>query len=156
MRARLGDFGIVWGDTATTFHRPRAGLGEPGEVLTAFTVGREARRRAALDTEAMVAATVAEWEEIAPRGATLGTVTGAAVHRWTTDPWSRGAYSYFPPGSGPLDRLALAAPVDGRLFFAGEATDTTGQSATVAGAIRSGERAAEELLAARRVRAGRA
>ena len=27
MRRRLGDFGILWGDTATSFHRPRVGLG---------------------------------------------------------------------------------------------------------------------------------
>ncbi len=150
MRGRLGDFGVLWGDTATSFHRPRVGLGEPGEVVTAFTVGREARRRCGFDDDTMVAATVAEWDAIVPAGVTLGAVEGSAVHRWTTDPWTRGAYSFFLPGSGPADRHALAAPVDGRLFFAGEATDTTGQSATIAGAILSGERAAEELLAARR------
>jgi len=153
MRRRLGDFGVLWGDTATSFHRPRIGLGEPVEVVTAFTVGREARRRSALDDRAMVAATVAEWDAIAPDRVTLGTVEGCAVHRWTTDPWTRGAYSFFPPGSGPEDRKALAAPVDGRLFFAGEATDRTGESATIHGAILSGERAAEELLRARRDRA---
>jgi monoamine oxidase len=152
MRARLGDFGILWGDSATTFHRPRVGLGEPVEVVTAFTVGRESRRRARLDDRGMVEATIAEWREVVPDGLTLGTVTGSVVHRWTDDPWTRGAYSFFPPGSGPADRRALAAPLHGRLFFAGEATDTTGQSATVAGAVRSGERAAEELLQARRAR----
>jgi monoamine oxidase len=153
MRARLGDFGVLWGDTATSFHRPRVGLAEPTEVVTAFTVGREARRRSALDDRAMVAATVAEWDAIVPDGVTLGTVDGWAVHRWAADRWTRGAYSFFPPESGPADREVLAAPIDGRLFFAGEATDTTGQSATVAGAIVSGERAAEELLSARRARA---
>jgi monoamine oxidase len=40
---------------------------------------------------------------------------------------------------------ALARPVAGTLFFAGEATDAD-QSGTVAGAIASGQRAAEELL----------
>lgn len=150
MRKRLGDFGIFWGDTATSFHRPRVGLGEPTEVVTAFTVGREARRRAALDDAGIVAATVAEWEEIAPPGVTLGTVEGSAVHRWTSDRWTRGAYSFFPPRSGPSDRRSLTAPVDGRLFFAGEATDSTGQSATVVGAILSGERAAQEIIEAQR------
>jgi monoamine oxidase len=153
MRRRLGDFGTLWGDTATSFHRPRVGLRESTEVVTAFTVGREARRRSALDDRAMVAATVAEWDSVAPPGVTLGVVEGSAVHRWTDDRWARGAYSFFPPGTGLADRHALAVPVDDRLYFAGEATDTTGQSATIAGAIRSGERAAEELLAARRARA---
>jgi monoamine oxidase len=150
MRRRLGDFGILWGDTATSFHRPRVGRDEPVEVVTAFTVGREARRRCQLSDAELVAATREEWDEIAPEGATLGTIERAAVHRWPLDPWAGGAYSFFPTGSGPADRRALAAPLDRRLFFAGEATDTTGQSATVAGAILSGERAAQELLAARR------
>jgi len=152
MRRALGDFGILWGDSASSFHRPRAGLDEPVEVLTSFTVGREARRRSGLTDAEMVAATVEEWEQMAPARATLGTVERAAVYRWTNDPWTRGAYSFFPPGSGPADRRALAAPIDDRLFFAGEATDSTGQSATVAGAILSGERAAREILGARRAR----
>ena len=147
MRRRLGDFGVLWGDTATSFLRPRVGLAGPVEVLTAFTVGQEARRRAALDDAGMVAATVAEWEALLPADVTLGEVERSVVHRWSRDRWSRGAYSFFPPESGPADRHALAAPLYGRLFFAGEATDTTGASATVAGAIRSGERAAAEVLA---------
>lgn len=146
MRRQLGDFGLLWGDTATSFLRPRVGLRENVEAVTAFTVGREARRRAGLADSDLVRATVDEWESIAPERATLGTVEAAGVHRWPIDPWTRGGYSFFPPGSGPADRRTLAAPVGDRLFFAGEATDCSGQSATVAGAIRSGERAAEELL----------
>ena len=52
--------------------------------------------------------------------------------------------------AGALDAPdALAKPVAGTLFFAGEATDTTGRTGTVDGAIASGRRAARELLAAR-------
>ena len=150
MRRQLGDFGILWGDTATSFLRPRVRLEEPTEVLTAFTVGREARRRSALPDAELVAATVEEWNQIAPPEATLGTVDASAIHRWPDDPWVLGGYSFFPPGSGPADRRELAAPVAGRLFFAGEATETTGESATVSGAILTGERAAQEVLDARR------
>jgi monoamine oxidase len=42
--------------------------------------------------------------------------------------------------------VALGAPVDATLFFAGEATQSDGQNATVHGAIASGERAASEVL----------
>ena len=42
-------------------------------------------------------------------------------------------------------RQVLATPVGGTLFFAGEATDTTGEPATVTGALRSGARAALEV-----------
>jgi len=40
---------------------------------------------------------------------------------------------------------ALARPVGGRLFFAGEATDTEGATGTVHGAIASGRRAARQV-----------
>jgi monoamine oxidase len=62
-------------------------------------------------------------------------------HDWTRDPRSRGAYSYVNAG-GESARIELAKPVDGCLFFAGEATDDSGEATTVAGAISSGERAA--------------
>jgi monoamine oxidase len=63
------------------------------------------------------------------------------IHDWTRDPRSRGAYSYVNAG-GESARIELAKPVDGCLFFAGEATDDSGEATTVAGAISSGERAA--------------
>lgn len=149
MRRRLGDFSLVHGGTPSSFHRPRVGLGEATEIVTAFSVGREARRRAGLSDEEMVNATVAEWAALVPSDVTLGTVEAFAVHRWTADPWVRGAYSFLPPGAGLADRRALATPVGNRMFFAGEATDVAGQSGTVAGAIDTGIRAADELLATR-------
>lgn len=66
-------------------------------------------------------------------------------HNWLTDPFARGAYSYVPVGGLDAPR-ALAEPVDDTLFFAGEATDTKGQSGTVHGAIASGRRAADEII----------
>ena len=150
MRRRLGDFGIVWGGTPSAFYRPRVGLGEGTEVVTAFTVGREARRRSALSDDELVSTTVAEWNDVLPTDATLGKVEGFVVHRWPTDPWVRGGYSFLPTGVGLAERRVLAAPVWGRLFFAGEATDVAGQSGTVPGAIETGTRAAEECLTALR------
>lgn len=64
------------------------------------------------------------------------------THDWINDPYSRGAYSYVTVG-GMSARAKLATPIDGTLFFAGEAIDTTGQASTVAGALSSGRRAAE-------------
>lgn len=67
-------------------------------------------------------------------------------HDWQRDPFARGAYSYVGVG-GRTAREELAAPLDGTLFFAGEATDTEGEAATVTGALQSGERAANEVIA---------
>lgn len=66
--------------------------------------------------------------------------------RWTHDPFARGSYSHAVPGHSG-DRAVLAEPVDGRLFFAGEATSPNFFS-TAHGARDSGERAAKEVLAA--------
>ena len=67
----------------------------------------------------------------------------AYVHNWARDPYARGAYSYVAVGGGNA-REVLATPLGGSLFFAGEATDTTGEATTVTGALRSGSRAALE------------
>jgi monoamine oxidase len=83
----------------------------------------------------------------------LGRVTGieppplekAYFHDWQADPFSLGAYSYVPAGALP-QRAILAEPVEDTLFFAGEATDSGGHSATVHGAIASGRRAAKKIV----------
>jgi monoamine oxidase len=67
-------------------------------------------------------------------------------HDWQADPFFRGAYSYVPVKGLPA-RETLSKPVDGTLFFAGEATNTEGHGATVHGAIESGFRVASRLLA---------
>ncbi len=66
--------------------------------------------------------------------------------RWAHDPYARGSYSHALPGHSDK-RAVLAAPVDGRLFFAGEATSPNFFS-TAHGARDSGERAAREVLGA--------
>jgi len=72
---------------------------------------------------------------------------GAYFHDWQSDPFSRGAYSYGRVGADGAQQ-ALAAPLEKTLFFAGEATDTSGHNGTVHGAIASGQRAAREILQA--------
>jgi monoamine oxidase len=70
-----------------------------------------------------------------------------AESRWAHDPFARGSYSHALPGHAG-DRAVLAAAVDGRLFFAGEATSPNFFS-TAHGARDSGERAAREVMASR-------
>jgi monoamine oxidase len=69
------------------------------------------------------------------------------VHRWRADPFARGSYSYAIPGMAD-SRAVLAAPVDGRLFFAGEACSGNDFS-TAHGAWETGISAAEQVLRAR-------
>jgi monoamine oxidase len=64
------------------------------------------------------------------------------MHDWIADPFSRGAYSYARVGGDDASKR-LARPVEGTLFFAGEAADPEGRNGTVHGAIATGQRAAE-------------
>ena len=67
------------------------------------------------------------------------------THNWQNDAYSKGAYSYVAAGGSDTQR-EFAKPINSTLFFAGEATNSEGHHGTVHGAIRSGYRAAEEVL----------
>jgi monoamine oxidase len=64
---------------------------------------------------------------------------------WGRDPFALGSYSYALPGHADA-RAALAAPVDGRLFFAGEACSRH-DFTTAHGAYLTGIEAADEVIA---------
>ena len=64
---------------------------------------------------------------------------------WARDPFAQGSYSYALPGHADA-RAVLAASVDGRLFFAGEACSRH-DFTTAHGAYLTGIEAAEELIA---------
>ncbi|MGA3306483.1 MAG: NAD(P)/FAD-dependent oxidoreductase [Stellaceae bacterium] len=70
-------------------------------------------------------------------------LTGSA---WGAEKFSRGAYSMALPGHAD-DRALLAAPVDGRLFFAGEACSAA-DFGTAHAAYLTGEGAAKRAIAA--------
>jgi monoamine oxidase len=72
-------------------------------------------------------------------------LVAAYHHNWARDPHIGGAYSYIPVNGLDLPKL-LGAPVEEKLFFAGEATATDAQTGTVATAFNTGLRAAREVL----------
>lgn len=78
--------------------------------------------------------------------------TGYIRTNWSRDPFSYGSYSYLAKGSWRRDHVALARPIENRLFFAGEATHPSYNS-TVHAAYESGIIAAEAVLetASRRI-----
>ena len=116
-------------------------------MLTAWAGGGAARRFLARGGDPAVRALDSLARML---GVSAGRVQAEVVdwrrHDWLADPFAGGAYSYVPAGALPAQR-ALAEPVDATLFFAGEATAVDGWNGTVDGAIRSGRRAAEEVLA---------
>lgn len=138
LRDPQGPFSVFW--TASPLDAP---------LVTAWVGGPPALAVAALGKDRIAAAAVAGLARASGQsaGALRRALLGAYFHDWTSDPFSRGAYSYAAAGAYGA-RAVLARPVDDVLFFAGEACDVGGQSATVAGALESGRRAAKLLLAA--------
>lgn len=115
-------------------------------LLVAWSGGARATRLATLspaELEARVVAALARSFGVTPRRA-ASLVDATWSHDWIHDPCSRGAYSYQTVGGSEAPE-ALARPVRGTLFFAGEACAPGGRTGTVDGAIASGKRAARAV-----------
>jgi monoamine oxidase len=121
--------------------------------MVAWVGGPRAAELSALTPEAVVADAISSLQltlglNAAQKRRLFEAVEETWYHDWQSDPFARGAYSYVLTG-GKNARRMLAKPIDDTLFFAGEATDATGEAGTVAGALLSGIRAAREVSAKR-------
>jgi len=109
-------------------------------LMTAWAGGPKAARLSGASRRTLVAKALASVHAIFPDAK----LADALAQDWQQDPFARGGYSYVLVG-GMGARGVLASPIDGTLYFAGEATDAQ-EAGTVAGALRSGQRAAREIL----------
>ncbi len=117
-------------------------------ALVGWAGGPHARALTGRSARAVAAAavrSVASGLGMAP-AAVEDALDGVDAIDWTADPWARGGYAVFPAGSAGASE-ALAHPVAGTLFFAGEATADPAGVGTVEGALATGERAAREAIA---------
>ncbi len=114
-------------------------------VLAAFVEGDHARRFARLSAEERRAAVLADLRRyLGPQAANP---IGYAEQSWAQEEYTRGCYAgYMPPGVWTGYGPELRAPV-GRIYWAGTETATVGNG-YMDGAVRSGERAAGEVIAA--------
>ncbi len=69
------------------------------------------------------------------------------IFNWTADPFTRGAYAFSTTGTKEARKI-LMQPVEGTLFFAGEALYDGLEMGTVEAALISGLRVSDEVLAA--------
>ena len=113
-------------------------------LLSAWIGGPAAGRLCELSDEEIVQHAMDATATLFARSREELELEAAYLHNWQRDPFACGAYSYVGLG-GMRAREMLATPLGGTLFFAGEATDTAGDPATVTGALRSGTRAALEV-----------
>lgn len=113
-------------------------------VLLGFNAADQGRAIEALSDEHIVDSAMQTLR--AMFGPRIPDPVGHQLTRWARDPFAHGAYSYNPVGSTPRLRKALAAPLAGRVHFAGEATHAK-HYGTAHGAYLSG------LIAARAIQA---
>ncbi|MGV9834640.1 flavin monoamine oxidase family protein [Nocardia niigatensis] len=143
-----------WPDTDWLTYIP--GLDKPGHWGQWINYARAADHPILLGFNAAEFGRTSEnWSDadlVADAMATLRTIFGPAIPtpidyqitRWSSDPYARGSYSFNKLGSTPDMRDHLAAGIDDRVHFAGEATNRA-SFGTVHGAYDSGLRAAAEI-----------
>jgi monoamine oxidase len=137
------------------FHVPGGGAAFPTwwttlpirtAILTGWAGGPAAAKLAGKPTAAILAQAIGTLSRLLklPTRKLQDQVAAAHVCDWQSEPLSRGAYSYAVVG-GEGAAVDLARPVQGKLYFAGEATHP-GLAGTVAAAFASAHRAAREIL----------
>jgi len=113
-------------------------------VLLGFLEGRLARDLGAWEPAARRRAVVDGFRRLC--GPRAGAPGDYIEMLWADEPFTRGCYGcYLPPGAWTAHGHALRRPI-GRIHWAGAETATT-WSGYMDGAVRSGERAAREVLA---------
>lgn len=124
-----------------TYYNAAFGKDTEKNVLALFTVGEPAKKYTALQTdEAIVDFILKELDEIFDGKASQFYVKHI-VQNWSAEPFIQGSYS-----QGMASVETLAAPINNKIYFAGEAMNTNGNTSTVHGAGESAYLVMEEML----------
>jgi monoamine oxidase len=117
---------------------------DPDEVtsFTAWTLGPNASRLDALPPAEAGRLVIDQIETIRP--AAKGQLELLGIKSWGTDPFARGGWVYFRPGQVARFAATMGA-AHGRVHFCGEHLGRVSRG--MEGAMESGERVAEEILA---------
>lgn len=145
---------IVGSENAPTILSSGKGRGQFNATLSVTVYGPKAATLSALnDPEAQLDAVLADLDAIYAGQATQFIRVDPdkleriyVVDDWTNREYIKGGFSYPLAGATSADRSAIGAPINDKLFFAGEATDISGQAGTVNGALASAERVAKEVI----------
>lgn len=111
-------------------------------ILLAFTAGAFAREVEEWSDEETISNVMSVLRKI--YGEEVPNPSSYVITRWGKDPHFKGSYSFIPTGSHVEDYEAMAAPVENRLFFAGEAA-AVWEPSSVHGAYVSGVEAGQRI-----------
>jgi len=125
--------------------RPGWNRSNEAPVLTAYAGATLADRLVKFGNDAAIQIALEDLNQLFGNQAKANYTSGMVLN-WQREPYIEMAYSFCPIGAAGLRRV-LSYPIDGVLFFAGEATSVE-RNATVHGAIESGRRAAKEVSVA--------
>lgn len=120
-----------------------AAFGKESErhVFALFTVGEPAEKYTSLQTEAAILELVMSELDAMFDGKASEHYLQHVIQNWSAEPFIQGSYSY-----GEASVETLSAAVDDKIYFAGEAMNTRGNTATVHGAGESAYLALEKML----------
>jgi monoamine oxidase len=142
---RFYDEIIGGGSVCAAYADDTIGKTTADHVLLCFVMGEQAENLTALGSDAAITNALLGELDLMYNGQATPAFISSHVKNWTTEPFIRGAYSFSAVGIGDARKTA-AAPIGERIYFAGEAMNTSGHHQTVHGAVESGYNAVIKML----------
>lgn len=142
---------IYGGSTTPEYFSAGVGRGSSQNTLSLTFHGAKAEALSAKG-KGMITDILAELDAVYNKKATQNIRRDAndnmitVIQDWSKEAYILGSSSYIKPGGTHDDRVNLSKPISNRLFFAGEATDISGEAGNLNGALLAGARAAQEVI----------
>lgn len=143
--AKFYDEGVIGGSICGGYADDTIGKISNEHVLLAFIMGEQAEYLTSLGSDSAITNALLQELDTLYAGQATPSFISSHVQNWTNYPFIRGAYSYSTVGIGDSRKVA-AQSVDDKLFFAGEAMNTSGHHQTVHGAIETGYNSVISIL----------
>ncbi|EIM78693.1 amine oxidase [Nitritalea halalkaliphila LW7] len=136
---------VVGGPVCAAYIDDSTGKPEGPPVLLAYLIGEQAERLSALGNEEAITRALLEELDTMFMGQASENFVKSYVKDWGKAPYVLGAYSYSTVGIGNA-RVLAAAPVEDKIYFAGEAMQLNGHHQTVHGAMERAVEVVDEVV----------
>lgn len=153
---------VLGGSTAPQYFNTGVGRSEFSRTLSITVNGPAATKLSSMTRENQIKAILDELDaiyagqasqfiryslsEATPTTPSVQIAPIVAIKDWGKDEYIKGGQSYPMAGATDNDRINIGQPISKKLFFAGEATDVSGDAGTINGALASAERVTTEVI----------